>query len=188
MLGLGFQVDPSGVPEEPRPGEAPPERAERLARDKAGAVAADRPDALVLAGDTVVALDGEPLGKPRDEADAVRMLLRLAGRTHRVHTALALASPDGAIRLASGRADVSLRPFGRSVARAYAATGEPLDKAGGYGVQGRGAALVSDLSGDYYAVVGLPVTVLVDLLERAGWLYRFGAPLRPAASANGGAG
>lgn len=180
MLGLAFEVCPAGVSEEVRYGEGPRELAERLAREKVEAVARERGDALVLGGDTVVAVDDDILGKPSDEEHAVRMLLELAGRTHRVHTALALATPDGRTHTRTADADVSFRAFGADTARSYASSGDPLDKAGGYGIQGKGSALVSAVSGDYYAVVGLPVAAFVELLERAGWLYRFGDPLRPA--------
>ena len=134
---------------------------------------------MVLGADTDVVLRDEVWGKPRDQAGAADMLLRLAGRTHTVHTALALVAPDGRIDSLVDRAEVSFRVFGRAEAELYAATGEPSDKAGAYGIQGRGAALVSRIEGDYYTVVGMPVVGLLDLLERAGWHYAFGE-LRPA--------
>lgn len=173
-LGLEFEVRPAGLDEERRPGEPPEGRAVRLARRKAIAVSRARPDALVVGADTVVALGEELLEKPRDEAEAVRMLLGLSGRTHTVLTGIALASPDGTVDTGISRTRVTFRAVDEDHIRAYAATGEPLDKAGGYGIQARGAALVSRIEGDYYAVVGLPVTLLLDLLEAAGWRYRFG--------------
>jgi len=184
MLGLSFEPVPARIPEDPRPGEGAEELAVRLARAKALAVAADRPGALVLGGDTVVALDDRLLAKPADEEDAVRMLLELSGRTHEVLTAVALALPAGEVLTGVSPARVRFRSFGRPTAEAYAATGEPLDKAGGYGIQARGAALVSHIRGDYYSVVGLPVALFLELLEEAGWLYRFGT-LERAESGSG---
>lgn len=173
-LGLEFTVRHPRIPESRRPGERPEEYAERLAREKAAAVAAEETESLVLAGDTVVILDDEVLEKPDDEEAAVVMLLRLAGRAHRVATALALASPGGSLHSGVRSTEVRFRPFGEEEARSYAATGEPLDKAGAYGIQGRGAALVAGIDGDYSAVVGLSVPLLVELLRRAGRPYDFG--------------
>ena len=184
MLGLDFEVRPARIPEERRAGEAPDGHVVRLAREKAAAVVEERPGALVLAGDTVVVLDDRILGKPADEDDAVRMLLELSGRTHHVVSGLALAGADGAIFTGTRRTRIVFRPFGEAEARAYVATGEPLDKAGGYGIQARGGALVRRLDGDYYSVVGLPVTLFLDLLEAAGWCYRFDSlePINPGRS------
>lgn len=174
QLGLPFRTVPPDVSEELGRDESAGEAAERLARRKAEAVRGSHPDALVLAGDTIVVSGSEILEKPPDGDEAVAALLRLSGRSHRVVTALALATPAG--RLLSGMSwtDVSFRRFGADEARSYVATGEPLDKAGAYGIQGRGAALVRAVNGDYYTVVGLPVSLLIDLLGEAGWRYRFG--------------
>lgn len=177
MLGLDFEVRPAGVRETALEGEEPRAHAERLARDKARVVHGERPGALVVAGDTVVVLDGEVLGKPGDEEAAVRMLLGLSGRGHTVMTGVALGAPDGVIRSGVSETRVDFRAFGDDEARAYADTGEPLDKAGGYGIQGRGSALVKRVSGDFYSVVGLPVALLLDLLQEAGWRYAFGTLL-----------
>ncbi len=177
MLGLAFTVQPSDVCEDVRPGEDPEGHVERLAREKALAVARVRPDAAVLGGDTVVVLDGEILGKPRDPRDAERMLLRLAARDHVVCSGLAIALPSGDVRSGVAATRVRFRPVGPELARAYVATGEPLDKAGAYGIQGLGASLVSEIRGDYHAVVGLPVGLLMKLLDACGWEYSFG-PLR----------
>lgn len=181
MLGLAHEVWPAHVPEEPLVGEEPDAHVRRLAGEKASTVARDRPEALVLAGDTVVVRDGAILGKPVDPGDAVRMLLSLAGRDHVVASGLALAVPGGAVHVRVDRARVSFRPFREADARAYVATGEPLDKAGAYGIQGRGAALVDRVEGDYHTVVGLPVSGLVKLFEAAGWRYVFGR-LEPTAA------
>lgn len=183
-LGIDHEAHPARVDESVLPGEAAGSHAERLARAKAAAVAGLVPDRWVLGGDTVVVLDGRILGKPRDEAEAVEMLLRLQGRDHRVVSALALVVPRSGAGRTPGSAGpqivsgleatrVRFRSFDRTTAEAYAATGEPMDKAGGYGIQGRGAALVEEVEGDYSGVVGLPVSLLVRLLEEAGRPYRF---------------
>jgi septum formation protein len=172
-LGLDFTVDPTEVPEVRRSGEPAEAFVERLAREKASAAAARHPSSLVLGGDTVVVLDGEMLGKPEHREAAVQMLLRLQGREHQVATGLALIGPEGIV---SGvdLTTVRIRPFGAEVARAYVATGEPLDKAGAYGIQGRGGALVREIEGDYFTVMGFPVALFVDLLGRYGVRYAFG--------------
>lgn len=179
QLGLSFQRVIPEVQEERRVRESAGEAAERLARRKAEAVRRTRPDALVVAGDTMVVSGAEILEKPADEEDAVAVLLRLSGRSHRVVTALALAPPGNEVLSGVSWTDVSFRLFDAREARAYVATGEPMDKAGGYGIQGRGAALVRAVDGDYYTVVGLPVFLLIDLLGEAGLRYRFG-DLEPA--------
>ena len=173
-LGLAFEVRPAGLPEEVEPGEGAEEHAERLAREKAARIAAERPGALVVGGDTVVVLDDRILGKPAGEEEARAMLLEMAGRSHQVVSGVALAAPGGGVGSAVSRTTVEFRPFGAREAALYAATGEPLDKAGAYGIQGLGASLVRRIEGDYYTVVGLPVTHLLALLEDAGWRYAFG--------------
>ena len=175
MLGLAHEVVPSDQDETLLPGEEPAPHVERLARAKAAAVAALRPDALVIGGDTVVVLDGEVLGKPARRQDAVATLLRLAGRDHVVFSGLALAAPGGAVHAGVSATRVRFRDFDETLARRYVATGEPLDKAGSYGIQGLGAALIESIEGDYFTVVGFPVPTLVELLDRVGWRYVFGA-------------
>lgn len=171
MLGIPLEVRPSHVPEVRRPGEAPKDYALRLAHDKASAV----PGPLVLAADTVVVLDGELLEKPADEDDAVRMLLRLQGRTHQVITAVALRS-EVTVFEAVDVTSVTFRPAREGLLRAYARTGEPMDKAGAYGIQGYGAALVEGIEGDFFGVMGLPLRLVLDLLAEAGFPYRFPSP------------
>lgn len=155
--------------------ETPAEHTERLSRAKAMEVWRSVPDALVLAGDTVVVLDGHILGKPRGPAEAVEMLTVLSGRTHRVVSGLALVGPQGVLRSGFATTDVTFRALDGEQIRRYVETGEPLDKAGAYGIQGLGSVLVREIQGDYHSVVGLPLPLLLDLLEEEGWRYDFGA-------------
>jgi septum formation protein len=179
QLGLEPEVRPAHVDESYLGGESPRQHVERLARTKAETVAAEAGAALVIGGDTVVVRDDHVLGKPVDDAEAVSMLLSLAGRSHEVLSGVAVAGPHGVVG-AVGRAEVRFRAFDRALAEAYVASGEPRDKAGAYGIQGLGAALVEEIRGDYYTVVGLPVGLLIELLGRAGWRYAFGS-LEPEA-------
>lgn len=173
QLGLRVEVRPAHVDESTLPGEAPRQHVERLARAKAEKVAAEVPGAWVIGGDTEVVHEGGVLGKPADDDDAVAMLLALAGRGHEVLSGVALSGPGGTFS-AVGRAEVIFRSFGEDEARAYVATGEPHDKAGAYGIQGFGAALVEEIRGDYYTVVGFPIGRFLDVLRDAGWHYAFG--------------
>jgi len=177
MLGLAHRVIPAHIDETRRLGEAPEVYVERLAREKAAAVHDKAPGSWVLAGDTTVAVGDRVLEKPVDREDAVRMLLSLQGREHRVATGLALSDPEGGLVSGVEVTRVRFRPFEEATARAYAATGEPMDKAGAYGIQGMGGALVEGIEGDFSAVVGLSVPLLVRLLAEAGRPYRF--PERP---------
>jgi septum formation protein len=124
-------------------------------------------------------VDGDVLGKPAGVDDAVRMVLRLQGREHLVATGVAVAQ-GAAVRSAVERVRVHFRAFDEATARDYVATGEPLDKAGGYGIQGYGATLVDRIEGDYFAVMGMPIARLMQLLEDMGWRYDFRG-LRPLA-------
>jgi len=169
-LGLRFTVRPADVVETPEPGEAAGDYVLRVARDKA-AVAGESatPGTLVLAADTEVVIDGEILGKPRDAEDAARMLRRLAGREHEVLTGLALAEP------ASGReaahveiSRVRFAPMIDAEIAWYVASGEPMDKAGAYAVQGLGALFVEAVIGSHSNVVGLPVHALYRLCGALG--------------------
>ena len=173
-LGLDFDTVPADIDETARDGEDPAAYAERLAREKAQAIAVSRPDALVVGSDTIVVIDGDLLGKPRDRQQAVEMLLRLEGREHEVCTGIAVVHGD---RVESGleRVRVRFRALDRRACEEYVATGEPMDKAGAYGIQGFGSALVEGVDGDYFAVMGLPVVHMLKLLERFGWRYAFGA-------------
>jgi len=168
LLHLPVRTEPADVPEQREPGEAPAHYAERLARAKAAAVEGD----WVLGADTIVLVDGLVLEKPADAEDAVAMLRRLQGRTHQVITACALRTARGT-ESAVEVTDVTFRAMDDAFLRAYVATGEPLDKAGAYGIQGYGAALVDRIEGDFFGVMGLPLRLVLDLLERAGWSYTF---------------
>jgi septum formation protein len=176
-LGLDFRISPPTIPEELRPGETPGEHAERLSRAKALQIHAESPHAIVVGGDTVVVLDGKVLGKPAHAAEALGMLQALSGRTHTVFSGLAVAFPDGAVHSGVMSTDVTFRAFDHRFASAYVATGEPMDKAGAYGIQGRGSALIQAVQGDYTTVVGLPVPLLLELLELGGVRYEFGTLL-----------
>ena len=173
MLGLRFDVIPAQVDETYRKGESAKPHTERLAREKALVVSAQRPDALVIGSDTVVVLDRRVLGKPRDPEHAVEMLMNLQGRLHRVETAVAISSPDGLLLSGVESVRVRFRTFDRTLAEEYVRTGEPLDKAGAYGIQGFGAAIVERIEGDYFAVMGLPIGLMLSLIRAAGWRYTF---------------
>jgi septum formation protein len=172
MLGLTFETIPADIDETYRAGERPGPHAERLARAKAQAIAARESDAVIIGSDTVVILDGAVLGKPRSQDEAVHMLMQLQGREHEVATGIAVCA-EGALRSGVERVRVRFRPFAEDTAAAYAATGEPMDKAGAYGIQGYGATLVERIEGDFFAVMGLPICRMIELLESAGLAYDF---------------
>jgi septum formation protein len=167
-LGVRFTVRSADLDETPLPGEDPETTVLRLAREKAGCQA--HPGELVLAADTDVVLDGELLGKPRDPADARRMLARIAGREHTVLSAVALEEP-GRNRRAAAMAASLVRMTAMTPERIewYVATGEPLDKAGSYAVQGIGALLVEEIFGSYTNVVGLPLPLTWRLFQELGY-------------------
>lgn len=173
MLGLDFDVVPARIEEDIGPGSDPVLEVERLAREKARAVRATHPDALIIGCDTIVVLDQVILQKPADEADAVNMLMRLQGREHRVETGIAVVGPDGREESSVISVRVRFRPFDRLHAQEYVATGEPMDKAGAYGIQGYGATLVDFIEGDYFAVMGMPLARLISLLRAVGYRYDF---------------
>jgi septum formation protein len=168
-LGLDYEAVTSDVPEEWLDGEPPADFVVRVARAKAADVAARIGSGLVVAADTAVVVDGHPLGKPADPDDAAAMLRLLSGRWHAVMTGVALRDA------ASGREDaghektlVRFRSLGEDEIAAYVASGEPLDKAGAYGIQGRGMLFVEEIAGNYHNVVGLPPNVLARLARRFG--------------------
>lgn len=174
LIGIAHEVLPADIDESAFPDEAPAPHAERLARAKAHALAERHPHAVVIAADTIVVVDGEILGKPRDTAHAAEMLGRLAGREHTVYTAIAVAR-DAQTESAVEDVRVTMRAMAAGEIAAYIATGEPMDKAGAYGIQGYGATIVERVDGDYFSVMGLGLRRLVELLGRVGVRYEFGA-------------
>jgi septum formation protein len=168
MLGIPVRVVSPNLPEIRRPVETPMDYVERLAREKALSV----PGSLVLGADTTVVVRDEVLEKPLDAMDALRMLRKLQGRTHQVVTSVALVA-DETVHQATDVTNVVFRRLDDAYLEAYVATGEPMDKAGAYGIQGYGAALVERIDGDFFSVMGLPVRLVLELLERAGHGYRF---------------
>jgi len=172
LIGIEHEIRPADLDETHIAGESPKAHAERLARAKAEAIAASAPEALVIGADTVVVIDGAILGKPRDASDALRMLRMLEGRTHSVLTGVA-AVWRGRIVSEIVSVEVTFKPLSASELSSYIATGEPMDKAGAYGIQGYGATIVSRVEGDYFAVMGLSLVALVALMNELGLRYDF---------------
>ena len=177
LIGIKHEVRPADIDESLLPGEMPAPHAERLARAKAHAIAEREPGAVVIAADTIVVVDGDVLGKPRDAQQAHEMLRRLSGRAHVVLTAIAVAK-GARTESAVESVGVTFRALSDVEIDAYIATGEPMDKAGAYGIQGYGATIVERVDGDYFSVMGLGLRRLVDLLERVGAPYDFGSELK----------
>ena len=172
MLHIPFRVIPPDVDEHVLPGEEPGHYVTRLSRAKAEAVVPRAPGEVILAADTTVVLDGAIFEKPTSPANAVEMLSRLQGRTHEVMTAVAVAR-DAEVAQALDVSRVTFRPVDRATLEAYVATGEPMDKAGAYAIQGLGAPLIERVEGDFFGVMGLPLRLALDLLARFGRPYRF---------------
>jgi septum formation protein len=169
ILGLDFELGTSGVPEDTQPGESPAESAVRLARQKAEAVASRFPDALVLGADTVVVSGREILGKPVDAEDARRMLRLLCNRWHFVITGVALLdSKNGGREARFVETGVRMADYSHADIEDYVSSGEPLDKAGSYAIQGLGGRLVARIEGCYTNVVGLPVCEVAEMLRGFG--------------------
>jgi septum formation protein len=179
QAGFSFEVHPAHIPEEPLEGEDPFAYVTRLAREKAQVVFLELTDAngtagetrldtessmTVLGADTTVTLDNAILGKPEDAADAARMLRLLSGRTHRVITGVALVTAQG-VEVAAEATAVSFLALSDEDIAAYVATGEPMDKAGAYAIQGRAARWIPRIEGCYFNVVGLPLALVTTLLE-----------------------
>jgi len=166
QLGIPLRVDPAHLDENVRAGEPAERYVLRLAREKAEAVQARHPSEMVLAADTSVVLDGAVLGKPATADEAMEMLRKLSGRTHQVMTAVAVAGAGE--RLVT--AGVTFALADDAALRWYVSTGEPMDKAGAYAVQGIGGFLVERIEGSHSAVVGLPLVETVALLRESGYL------------------
>lgn len=168
LLGLPFEVVSPGLHEFIRPNPFPSDEAVYWAVEKARTVSSLHPDAIVIGSDTMIDLDGVAIGKPAGREDAVRILSRLVGRTHIVATAVAVVLPDGKERVSIERTKVRMRPASMDTLLRYAATGEPLDKAGAYSLQGGGRELIESIEGDYLSAVGFPLRAAAGLLREAG--------------------
>lgn len=167
LAGFRFTVDPADVDETERPGEQPADYVLRVARDKARTVAARQPGRIVLAADTTVVAGGQLLAKPADEADAIRMLELLSDAVHDVWTGVVVLK-DGSEAAERTLTRVHLRAMTPEEIRWYVASGEPMGKAGGYGIQGRAARFIDAIEGSWANVVGLPVHIVDRLLKRLG--------------------
>lgn len=168
-IGIDFEVVPSHVPEEHQAGEAPEEYVARLSRDKAAAIATNHPSRWVIAADTTVLLGDELLEKPVDATDAARMLATIAGRTHTVYTGVTIQNESaGYHETRVAESEVRMLALSADDIAWYVATGEPLDKAGAYAVQGIGAMFIDSIHGSYTNVVGLPVALLFQMFRKAG--------------------
>lgn len=182
-LGIAVRVCASNVEEGPRPGATPAQLAAFHAAAKADAVAGQAPAAFIVAADTVVDVDGTALGKPRDAAEARTMLQTLSGRTHVVHTAFVTIDSSSRRRLArTSSSRVTFVALDEATIAEYIASGEPFDKAGGYGVQGRGAALIERIDGDFYTVMGFPLGLFVRSLHELGYVLPAAAALGAGAA------
>jgi len=176
--GIGFVVHPADIPEDTLPGEPPRACAERLAREKARKVSQQRPSDLILGADTVVFVDGQMLAKPSDHGDAARMLRLLSGRTHQVITGVCLIGPplrteDSELKTGfedtrSETTEVTMSTLPEDDVRFYVSTGEPMDKAGAYAIQGIASRWIPRIAGDYSNVVGLPIALVYRMLREHG--------------------
>ena len=166
LLGHPFTSTVSAVAETARPGETPAEHVTRLSREKAADIGESLAQGIVIGSDTVVVLDGDILEKPSSPEDAVGMVMRLQGRTHTVYTGFALHNAaTGEMMSDHKTTQVTMKPMDRELAERYVATGEPMDKAGAYGIQGYGAALITGIEGCYFTVMGLPLSKLAAALR-----------------------
>ena len=168
--GIDFEVHPPEICEDMKPGESPLEYALRLAREKAEKVAREFPQHFVVGADTIVVVDQESLGKPLDQADAARMLRRLSGRRHEVTTAVSVVSPGKQAETRSATTQVYFRELTEAEIRGYVDSGEPMDKAGAYAIQGGAAPWVVRLEGEHSNVVGLPITLVTQMLRTCGFV------------------
>lgn len=168
QIGVPFETIVAGIEEVSQPGENPAEFVLRMAREKALEVlGAGDYEIPVLGSDTAVILDDEILGKPGDRAEAMSMLNRLSGRTHEVYSAVAVAVAPGEIHEALNVTRVTFAELDQDWIEAYCDTGDPMDKAGAYGVQGKAAEKISRIEGSFYGVMGLPLFETAQLLKRA---------------------
>jgi septum formation protein len=163
---IAFEVQPANINEDPLPNEPARTYAERVAREKAQAVAQKHPHVAVLGADTVVVIDHQILGKPSNSADAARILRLLSGRTHHVITGVCLAV-GGRSEVASETTAVTMSEISEDEITGYIATGEPMDKAGAYAIQGIASRWIPRIEGDYSNVVGLPVARVFQMLRKA---------------------
>jgi len=173
IIGIAHDVIPANIDESIRGGESPRKHAERLAREKASSVSGRDSGVVAIGADTIVLLDKKILGKPANTVDAGTMLSLLSGREHTVVTAVAVAR-GRKVCSAVEEVTVKFRKLTNDEIDAYIATGEPMDKAGAYGIQGYGATIVERIEGDYFAVMGLPLVRLISLLAELGVSYGFG--------------
>jgi septum formation protein len=180
LVGIQHEVRAPNIDETMRPRETPRRHAERLAREKASAVATRDPNLIVIGADTIVVINRKVLGKPASVDQAAAMLRQLSGREHTVVTAVAV-SRGRKLRSAVEEVRVKFRTLRDDEIDAYIATGEPMDKAGAYGIQGYGATMVECIDGDYFSVMGLSIIRLVGLLRDVGVKYRFGQLLTASA-------
>lgn len=161
--GIAFEVQPANIAEEPQAGESAKDCAERLAREKALTIAQKRPNDCVLGADTVVVVDGQLLAKPTDATDATRMLRTISGRTHLVITGVCIVA-GGQWSVSSETTTVTVSEISDQDIADYVATGEPMDKAGAYAIQGIASRWIPRIEGDYSNVVGLPVALVWRML------------------------
>ena len=174
LVGIDHEIRPADIDESYLPGERPNAHAERLARSKAETIASVAgPEVVTIGSDTIVVVDGDVLGKPRDRHHAKEMLRRLSGRSHVVMTGVAVAW-RGQTLSGVEEVGVTFRDLSDDEIDLYIDTGEPMDKAGAYGIQGFGATIVARVDGDYFAVMGLALNRLASLLRDAGLRYDFG--------------
>ena len=180
LIGIAHDVRPANIDESLKGRETPRKHAERLAREKATAVATKDESVITIAADTIVVIDKKILGKPANAVDAGSMLSLLNGREHTVITAVAVSRGEE-LRSAVEEVRVRFRRLTEDQIDAYIATGEPMDKAGAYGIQGWGATIVERIEGDYFAVMGLALVRVVELMSEVGVEYRFGKliPAKP---------
>ncbi|MGB9856928.1 MAG: Maf family protein [Dictyoglomaceae bacterium] len=170
LIGLDFIVHPSNIEEdEGEDKKSPKEVVLKNALEKARAVSQNFSEAIIISADTVVVLDGKILGKPKDKESAINMLKRLKGRTHQVFTGIVVwEMPENRYFTRVVKSLVKMRDYSMEEIINYVETGEPLDKAGAYGIQGKGALLIEKIEGDYYNIVGLPLAPLCLLLKKVG--------------------